>query len=258
MRRALASAAVALALAGPALAAPGAPQVMQGPLSPPDPRLTAAQVERIFLDNGKVADWVGRYEQRSRQVYANYEKAQRQWTVQVWAGKAGEVATGSVDDTSGAVVDAWTGPQVAWKMARGGDGAFGGREINRPAVWLAFCVVYLLGLLSFSVSLWFFNRGDVFTSVPLVYPPLLYLLGRMAWSSWRGRLRTGAVPVWPVWLLAAATVFAAGFRIGLNVRASNVIDVGYSGVVGAQRIANGEAPYGHFPVEAGKACGRAN
>ena len=36
-------------------------------------------------------------------------------------------------------------------------------------------------------------------------------------------------PVWPVWLLVAATVFAAGFRVGLNIRASNVIDVGYSG-----------------------------
>jgi hypothetical protein len=58
-----------------------------------------------------------------------------------------------------------------------------------------------------------------------------------------------------VWALAAATVFTAGFRIGLNVRASNVIDVGYSGVIGANRIANGQSPYGHFPVESGKACG---
>ena len=53
--------------------------------------------------------------------------------------------------------------------------------------------------------------------------------------------------MWPVWLLAAATVFLAGFRIGLNVRASNVIDVGYSGVIGADRIVHGESPYGHFP-----------
>jgi hypothetical protein len=170
------------------------------------------------------------------------------------------------------VTEAWTGPQVAWKMARGYDGAFGGREINSLPVWLGFCALFLLGLgdlrrplslrnldllvlLSFSVSLWFFNRGEIFTSVPLAYPPLLYLLGRMVWSAWRGRLGTGAVPVWPVWLLAAATVFAAGFRIGLNVQASNVIDVGYSGVIGANRIANGQVPYGNFPVELGKACG---
>jgi hypothetical protein len=55
--------------------------------------------------------------------------------------------------------------------------------------------------------------------------------------------------VWPVWVLASATVFLAGFRVGLNWRSSNVIDVGYSGVIGADRIANGESPYGHFPVE---------
>jgi hypothetical protein len=81
----------------------------------------------------------------------------------------------------------------------------------------------------------------------------------MVWSTWRGRLSTGAVPVWPVWVLAAATVFAAGFRVGLNARTSNVIDVGYSGVIGAERIANGQSPYGHFPVEDDlKACGPAD
>src|SRR5204863_9773527 len=154
--------------------------------------------------------------------------------------------------------------------------AFGGKEINNTALWLGFCALSFIGLadlrrpfsmrnldlialLSFSVSLWYFNRGDVFASVPLAYPPLVYLLVRMLWSGARGRLATGAVPVWPVWLLAAAAVFAAGFRIGLNVSASNVIDVGYSGVIGADRIAHGQVPYGNFPVEDGrKACGPAD
>ena len=40
----------------------------------------------------------------------------------VWSGKAGEIATGKVDDVTGAVLEAWTGPQVAWTMARGGAG----------------------------------------------------------------------------------------------------------------------------------------
>ncbi|MFL5932500.1 MAG: hypothetical protein ACJ755_01395 [Gaiellaceae bacterium] len=268
MRRALVAAAIGLLLAGPALAAPGKPK----PLGPPEQRLTAGQAKAIFLRNDKVADWLAHYPHRVRQADATFDEDHKLWRVNVWAGPAGEVATGKVDDTSGAVAEAWTGPQVAWKMARAYDGAFGGREINSAPVWLGFCALFLLGLadlrrplslrnldllvlLSFTVSLWFFNRGDIFTSVPLAYPPLLYLLGRMAWSAWRGRLGTGAVPVWPVWLLAAATVFAAGFRLGLNVRASNVIDVGYSGVIGANRIANGESPYGHFPVEVGKACG---
>ncbi|MDX6491976.1 MAG: hypothetical protein QOD43_2221, partial [Gaiellaceae bacterium] len=278
MGRALVPAVVAaLAVAGSALAGTptGAlPGALKSPLGPPAKRLTEAQVTRIFLDDRKVADWLRHYPKRIRQTDATYKADS--WMVKVWAGTAGEVATGKVDDTSGAVTEAWTGPQVAWKMARGYDGAFGGKEINSTAVWLGFCLLFLVGLadlrrplsmrnldllalLSFSVSLWFFNRGDIFTSVPLVYPPLLYLLGRMVWSGWRGRLGTGAVPVWPIWVLAAATVFTAGFRIGLNVRASNVIDVGYSGVIGANRIANGQSPYGHFPVEDSlKACGKAD
>ena len=109
------------------------------------------------------------------------------------------------------------------------------REINKPRVWLGFCALFFLGLadlrrplsmrnldlialLSFSVSLWYFNRGDIFTSVPLAYPPLVYLLVRMVWIAWRGRLAPRSAPVWPVWVLAAATVFLAGFRVGLNVQ----------------------------------------
>ena len=268
MWRVLAAAAIGLILAGPAVA--GGKQ-----LGPPDQRLTKAAVTKIFLQDEKVSDWLAHYPRNGRQVEASYDKERHVWTIRVWWGTAGEIATGKVDDTSGAVTEAWTGPQVAWKMARGYPGAFGGKEINSTPIWLGFCVLFLLGLgdlrrplslrnldllalLSFIVSLWYFNKGHIFTSAPLVYPPLLYLLGRMAWSAWRGRLATGAVPVWPVWALAAATVFAAGFRIGLNTQSSNVIDVGYSGVVGANRIANGVVPYGNFPVELGKPCGPAD
>ena len=103
-------------------------------------------------------------------------------------------------------------------------------------------------LLSFSVSLWFFNHGHVFAAMSLAYPPLAWLLLRCLWIARRDTPSRG-MPVWPVWLLAAATVFVAGFRVGLNVRASNVIDVGYSGIIGADRIVHGQSPYGHFPVE---------
>jgi hypothetical protein len=60
-------------------------------------------------------------------------------------------------------------------------------------------------------------------------------------------------------VLLAAAVFLGGFRIGLNVQASNVIDVGYSGIIGAERIAHAQAPWGHFPVEENlKPCGPAD
>ena len=113
-------------------------------------------------------------------------------------------------------------------------------------------------LLSFSVSLWFFNRGDIFTAVPLAYPGLVWLLARCLWIGRSDRAPRGTV-VWPVWVLVGATVFLGGFRIGLNVRASNVIDVGYAGVIGADRIRHGESPYGHFPVEGDRPkCGPAD
>ncbi len=220
------------------------------------------QAIQLFLAYDKVADWLKRYPPNP---VTDATFADGVWTVHVSSGKAGEIATGKVDDASGAVTEAWTGPQVAWKMARGYKGAFGGAKINSTWVWLSFCALFLAGLidwrrplsvrnadllvlLSFSVSLWFFNRGDVFTAMSLAYPPLVWLLVRCVWIARSDRPARGA-PVWPVWVLAAATVFVAGFRVGLNVRASNVIDVGYSGVIGADRIAHGQSPYGHFPVE---------
>lgn len=271
---------VPAALAGTAPTAPvydGDGRLVETPLAPPagTPRLTEDGVEALFLRHPKVASWLDRYPPKPT-VDADFDAGTGSWAVRVWSGAAGQVAEGTVDDLTGEVREAWTGPQVAWKMARGGGGAFGGETINDPWVWGAFCVVFLLGLgdprrllsvrnldllalLSFSVSLWFFNEGEILWSVPLAYPPLLYVLGRMAWVGWRGRARP-VQPVWPIWALAAATVFLGGFRIGLNLEAPrSVIDVGYAGVIGAHRIVNGQAPYGHMPVqESRRACGSAD
>jgi hypothetical protein len=244
----------------------------------PKTKLTEQRATETFLANPKIASWLRHYPPKTRTTQATYSAPYGSWTVKVWTSvdKVGEVATGRVQDATGAVTEAWTGPQVAWKMARGGGAAFGGKEINSLPVWLGFCAAFLIGLadfrrplslrnldlfalLSFSVSLWFFNKGHVFTSVPLAYPPLVYLLARMVWSVRRGGGVSESRPVWPVWLLAAAAIFLAGFRIGLNVENSNVIDVGYSGVVGAALISQGESPYGNFPVEDElKPCGGAD
>ena len=254
-----------------ALVAALAPAAAYG-ASPIQQRLTTDGATRIFLEAPKVASWLDRYPANptTDATFANGT-----WTVHVWSGEAGEIATGKVDDVTGAVVEAWTGPQVAWKMARGGRGAFGGERINSYRVWLALCAAFLLGLvdwvrplslrnldllvlLSFSISLWFFNRGDIFTAVPLAYPGLVWLLARCLWIGRSDRAPRGMV-VWPVWALVGATVFLGGFRIGLNLRASNVIDVGYAGVIGADRIRHGQSPYGHFPVEGDRPkCGPAD
>ena len=169
-----------------------------------------------------------------------------------------------MDDLSAIVTEAFTGPQVAWAMARGGNGAFGGKKINSLPVWLGFCAAFLLGLgdlrrpfslrnldllalLSFSVSLWYFNHGHIFASASLVYPGLAYLLARTLWIGIRDRPPPTSRPVWPIWVLAAATVFLGGFKIGLNVRDSNVIDAGFAGPIGAQRIVDRPVAVRQFP-----------
>jgi hypothetical protein len=275
---------LAAALASPAGAAtttpPTAPvfdakgHLVQTPFVPQraGANLTKQQALRDFERNPKVAGWLARYPKHGRSDEETFAAATGEWTVKIWWGAAGEIAQGTVLDANGSVQEAWTGPQVAWGMARGSPGAFGGTAINDPWIWGAFCALFLVGLgdfrrplslrnldllflLSPTASLWFFNHGDVFTAVPLFYPLLLWVVLRGTWIGWRNRGTPGA-PRWPVWALVAATVFTAGFRIGLNVERSNVIDVGYSGVIGAERIVNGQAPWGNFPVEDSlKPCG---
>jgi hypothetical protein len=180
-----------------------------------------------------------------------------------------------VDPHSGAVTESWTGHQVAWKMARGYSGAFG-HKLNAPYVFVPLCLLFLLGLvdwrrlwrvanldllvlLGFGVSHFFFNRADIGVSVPLVYPVLLYLLGRSLWIGLRGA-GEGLRPVWPVAWMIVAALFLMGFRVGLNVADSGAIDVGYAGVVGADRIAHGEPIYDNFPddISSGDTYGPVN
>ena len=235
-----------------------------------NPHLTRAEATRLVLSDPTVSSWLKRYRSRRLVKLASYQAPRGVWEVKVFSGAAGEIALGLVDDRTGRVLEAWTGPQVAWPIARG---SIGGRQLNRPGVWLAFCAVFLVGLanlrrpltmrnldllvlLSFSVALWYFNHGHVFAGASLVYPPLVYLLVRCAWTAWKGG-DSGVRPVWPVWLLVAATCFLVSFRAGLTLHSSTVIDVGYAGLIGADRIDHGRVPYGNFPIEGNRPpCGR--
>jgi hypothetical protein len=189
-----------------------------------------------------------------------YTKGIGRWQVSFFRDGE-EVVQVQVDDRSGAVLEQWTGHQVAWSMARGYEGAFG-RKLNAPYVWIPLCVLFLLPfldfrrplrllhldllvLLAFGASHVFFNRGEIGLSVPLAYPVLLYLLGRVLYAGFSPRQRHGPlVPHVPLTWLAVGIVFLAAFRVGLNVVDSNVIDVGYAGVIGADRIMDGDPLYG--------------
>jgi hypothetical protein len=232
--------------------------------------LTARQAAARADARAEVREALREYPGATREVFL---KGPDRWQVSYFAkvppgAPRKEIAQVLIDDRSGAVIEAWKDFYVPWTMARGYPGAFG-RIVNAPYVWIPLALLFvvpflrrplrmlhldLLVLSAFSISLAFFNAAKVEISVPIVYPLLLYLLGRMLWIGLRGRdgassARRPLRLLVPVSWLAIAIVFLLGFRVALNVMNSNVIDVGYAGVIGADRIMDGRELYGAFPKD---------
>lgn len=169
-----------------------------------------------------------------------------------------------VDDPAARVVEAWTGAQVETKLARGYEDAVAG-DLNEWYVWVPLCLLFLapfvdprrlfrrlvhldlLALLGFSASLFFFNKGEIGVSAPLVYPVLVYLLVRMLIAGFRPAARprsererlTWARPSW----LAVGVALLAAFHVYWAVDQAKAIDVGVAGVVGADRLLDGDDVY---------------
>jgi hypothetical protein len=191
-----------------------------------------------------------------------------EWKVSYFLPAGKEIALIIVDDRGPRVVEQWTGIQVRWVMARGSNHWAIGRHVNALYVWLPLCVLFifpfidfrrpfsllhldLLVLLSFSISLAFFNHAHIYASVPLTYPPLLYLLARMLALSRPGARRASRplhLNIPPTWL-AFAAVFLICFRIAVDVVDPEVLDIGYAGVIGAHRIVQGQPLYGGWPLD---------
>src|SRR3954451_15460951 len=225
--------------------------------SPANHRLTGKRAIAIANNQPRVVDT----KRHHRGTYPRaFLKGTDRWQVSYYDPKQKdkEVAQVIVNDPSAVVTEAWSGFQVPWTMARGYAGAFG-RKANALWVWIPLCLLFfvpfvdrrrplrmlhfdLLALLGFSISLAFFENANIGMSVPLAYPFLGYLLVRMLWVAFRRGGGRGAPPGEPLRLLVPATwlavalVFLIGFRVGLNITNSNVIDVGCSGVIGADRL----------------------
>ena len=239
-------------------------------MPPPGRGLTAERVAAVAGRVDKVRRELREHPGWRREVFL---KGTDRWQVSYFADtKPGtprkEIAQVLVDD-AGTVVEAWTDYQVPWSMARGYPGAFG-RIVNAPWVWIPLALLFvapflrppwrllhldLLVLSAFSASTAFFNAARIDVSVPLAYPLLAYLLARMLLIGLRRGARAEQESrrplslLVPVGWLAVAVIFLVGFRVALNVTSSNVIDVGYAGVIGADRIVDGNALYGRFPSD---------
>jgi hypothetical protein len=242
--------------------------------TPPGHRLVGQQALAIAQRSSKVKEALEDHPKARPEVFL---KGPNDWQVSWFTPGTGEarkeVAQVKVNDRSASIVEAWNGPQVAWTMARGYPGAFG-RKVNSPWVWIPLTILFLApflrgrprwlhadlaALAAFGISVAFFNDANLDASVPISAALLLYLLIRMLALGYRRRWRRpgedGAPPtrrlrLWvsPMWL-AVALIFLVGFRIGLNLNASNVIDVGYSGVIGADHLVDGTRIYGSFPKD---------
>lgn len=273
----MAAAVLALILAAPALAAPGYEKT-----APPQPSSAATPVPSGLPDTPEgyvvdaaaalaAADADPKIEEREASLGAGdlMTASLEAKPVDVW--EVSYYVNGTkrnlvvVDGQSGEVKESWTGSAVTWPMARGKEGQFG-HLLNAPWVWGPLAAIFLLCLLdfrrlrkwvhldllvllSFGISQAFFNAAEIGVSVPLYYPPLVYLLARLLWIGFRGPGREGTAgeglrPSAPRWLLIGLCVGLLIGRVALNVGDSGVIDVGYAGVVGADKITDAEPIYG--------------
>lgn len=284
--------------AGGAVAAPQTPAQALGPEATPTlttgtqplvtsehGELTSQRATAIAGTSKRLRDWLA--DHPAARTSATRDTQKNLWTVDFIDVKERVQGQVFVDDVAGVITETRTGPQVAWQMARGYKGAFG-RAVTEPQIWIPLLALFLLPLLrwrrivswhtldlvmlsAFSVSLVWFNRGEIFTSVPLAYPPMAYLAARLVWIAIRRDPRPAAsdevdappmpdegprrprLASWcPTWLLVCLMLVAVGLRIGLNAFDANVIDVGYAGVIGADRISHGATPYGTFPADCGQ------
>lgn len=181
--------------------------------------------------------------------------------VQIWAGSRWEVdfyyrgsLLSEVDvSPSGHATATWVGPLAIDYAARG----HFGQLFDSPWVVLPFALLFLLpfldwrrplrlahldllAMLSFGVSYWRFNHAHFGSAVLLVYPPLLYLLGRMlAIGMRRNESGPGLTSRLPVVALALGLLGLVGARVCLDLATHKVIDVGYASVLGAHRLVHG-------------------
>jgi hypothetical protein len=103
--------------------------------------------------------------------------------------------------------------------------------------------VDLLALLSLGVSMAFYDRGLVLVSVPLQYPPLIYLAARLAWVGLR-RAQASRPSCEPAAWASARTLWTALAvlliaRALYNLLLGDASDVAFASVIGANGIHHG-------------------
>ncbi|MEI7692780.1 MAG: hypothetical protein WCJ50_09700, partial [Actinomycetes bacterium] len=240
------------------------------------PTVAAASDSALPLTSARVEAIASRTETFKEQRRANpgasvsaVKKAAGSWEVSLYSkGKVPKQVALAKVDGAGQVTEVWSGFQVAWSMARGYPGAFG-RSINSPWIWIPLCIAFLLpffdwrkplrwlhfdllALVGFSASLAFFNAAELGISVPISSALLAWLVIRLLAIGLRPDARPPPLRLMLPWRwLVVIGLFLIGLRVGLNIVDGNVIDVGYAGVIGADKFSHGRQLYGAFPFDNG-------
>ena len=179
----------------------------------------------------------------------------KRWIVTVFAGDKA-VAQAEIDRPSGRVESVRTGLEAAFPLARGGESGVGERTINAWWVWVPLTVIFvfaffdwrrpfrllhldLLAIAALGISYAFFLGRRLGTSVPLVYPVLVYVVIRSLVAGVRPAQRAGPLTRLPLTALAVLTLGLLAGRIALLLADPFVNDVGYASVAGADRILDG-------------------
>jgi hypothetical protein len=273
--RALLSALVAMALAGTlapaALAQEGASAdplqiIANSPdAKPPGFRLSAGEAVRVAVRVPEVRRELANGQGLERLVAVPRDTGDPyRWQVTYSRHGTGVVEV-HVDGLSGSVLEVWTGPQVDFLLARPWKHKTGG-PLNKGWIWIPLCALFLapfvdprrpfrllhldlLVLLSFGVAQLLFNRGELDLWVPAVYPVVCYLLARLLLAGFRPRERRERLLPFAreSWLVGGLVLLVAA-RIVLNVVDSDVIDVGYTSVMGADNLVHGGDIAGYGPV----------
>ncbi len=256
-----------LAVAALALLASAAPApAASPPQGPPPGPLTSQRAEAIAARTSVFIEQRRAFPGAS---ISAVRKAAGSWEVSLFSkGKNPKQVALAKVAADGSVTEAWSGFQVAWSMARGYPGAFG-HSINSPWIWVTLCVLFLapffdwrrplrwlhfdlLALVGFSASLAFFNAANLALSVPISSALLAWLVVRLLAIGLRHGSRPPPLRLLVPWQWLLATgLFLLGFRIALNIVDGNVIDVGYAGVIGADKLSHWRELYGAFPFDNG-------
>jgi len=170
-------------------------------------RLNETSAQTIFLKNAKVADWLG--PTRARLTTNRSSRARGATGGACLDKKAGQIAEAA--STTRATGDrGLDGTAGRLGMARGSP-VHSGQADNTPLVWLGFCAFFLLGwrlardlaaqprfLVCSSRSAFGIQPGTNLLERSLVYPPLLYLFGRLIYVGVReGRSASVAICLQP-------------------------------------------------------------